>query len=270
MPGAAAVVGHDGPVRRPSLPALVVLSCCLLGACTAEPDEAGTEAPSPAAAASPSTGPPAGTAGPAESTSTEASSADTALTVSAPGESGPSGIEVVHGDDGVTTIRTGAAPGAPATITLDSPGRLRVNADSTVTILDDDGAPVAGLSRVTGGAQLTAVDTTTVHVEASEATTAETMLGTEAVESTAWGQREGGRSLAVAPTRWARSAGEAGTDLVWAELVAADPEVDQPGMHDQLVCHSIGAPAKDTWNLEPWRPDVGLVAVLADRCNPTD
>jgi hypothetical protein len=40
-------------------------------------------------------------------------------------------------------------------------------------------------------------------------------------------------------------------------------------MHDQLVCHGIGAPDKATWNLEPWRPDVGLLAVLAAGCNPS-
>ncbi len=39
-------------------------------------------------------------------------------------------------------------------------------------------------------------------------------------------------------------------------------------MHDQLTCHALGAPDKETWNLEPWRPDVGLLAVLAAACNP--
>ena len=35
------------------------------------------------------------------------------------------------------------------------------------------------------------------------------------------------------------------------------------------VLDAIGAPDKATWNLEPWRPDVGLFAVLAGACNPT-
>lgn len=94
-------------------------------------------------------------------------------------------------------------------------------------------------------------------------------LGTRAVRSTDWGEREGGRSLAVDPTAWARTAGQAGQELVWAQLVAAEPEVDTPTMHDQLVCHAVGAPDKATWNLEPWRPDVGLLATMAARCNPT-
>ncbi|MFB7888630.1 DUF2599 domain-containing protein [Cellulosimicrobium cellulans] len=94
-------------------------------------------------------------------------------------------------------------------------------------------------------------------------------LGTQALRGTDWGEREGGRSLAVDPTAWARAAGQAGQELVWAQLVAAEPEVDTPTMHDQLVCHAVGAPAKATWNLEPWRPDVGLLATMSARCNPT-
>ncbi|MBN0039242.1 DUF2599 domain-containing protein [Cellulosimicrobium cellulans] len=93
-------------------------------------------------------------------------------------------------------------------------------------------------------------------------------LGTQAVRSTDWGEREGGRSLAVDPTAWARAAGQAGRELVWAQVVAAEPEADTPTMHDQLVCHAVGAPDKATWNLEPWRPDVGLLATMAARCNP--
>jgi hypothetical protein len=108
-------------------------------------------------------------------------------------------------------------------------------------------------------------DTLEVSADAETATT----LGTSGVVSAHWGDREGGDSLAVDATAWARHAGQAGVDVVWAELVAADAGVDTATMHDQLVCHALGAPDKDTWNLEPWRPDVGLVQVLAARCNPT-
>jgi len=93
-------------------------------------------------------------------------------------------------------------------------------------------------------------------------------LGTHAVRSTEWGEREGGRSLAVDATAWARAAGRAGQDLVHAQVVAAEPEAGTATMRDQLVCHAVGAPDKPTWNLEPWRPDVGLIATMAARCNP--
>jgi hypothetical protein len=97
----------------------------------------------------------------------------------------------------------------------------------------------------------------------------EITLGTSAVASAEWGEREGGRSLAVEPTAWAREAGTAGANLMWAELVAADPVIDTATMHDQLVCHSVGAREQATWDLEPWRPDVGLPEVMAARCNPS-
>ncbi|QUC01716.1 DUF2599 domain-containing protein [Cellulosimicrobium cellulans] len=108
----------------------------------------------------------------------------------------------------------------------------------------------------------------TATTDAAEAWDVVVPLGTRAVRSTDWGEREGGRSLAVDPTAWARAAGQAGRELVWAQVVAAEPEADTPTMHDQLVCHAVGAPDKATWNLEPWRPDVGLLATMSARCNP--
>lgn len=90
-----------------------------------------------------------------------------------------------------------------------------------------------------------------------------------ALESATWGEDEGGRSLAVVPAPWVRTAEDfAAVDQLWAELVETYPEADSPGMYDQLVCHVVGAPEKDSWNLEPWRPDVGLPAVMRARCNP--
>ncbi|QAY71942.1 DUF2599 domain-containing protein [Xylanimonas protaetiae] len=100
-------------------------------------------------------------------------------------------------------------------------------------------------------------------------TTGPTVDHGPALESATWGEREGGRSLIVVPAPWVRTSGDlAAVDALWAEVLAVHPDADTPGMEDQLVCHALGAPDKDTWNLEPWRPDVGLVAVLQARCNP--
>jgi len=162
----------------------------------------------------------------------------------------------------------------PVALTLTSDGTFEPRADGSVTVRAG-GTAVGGLS-APRGARLVAADGTHLEVRplADDASggaddDVTTTLGTSAVERTDWGDREGGRSLAVVPTDWAREAGQAGVDLAWAELVAADPEVDTATMHDQLECHAIGAPDKDSWNLEPWRPDVGLVATMAARCNPT-
>ncbi|WP_147572566.1 DUF2599 domain-containing protein, partial [Cellulomonas massiliensis] len=89
-----------------------------------------------------------------------------------------------------------------------------------------------------------------------------------AVEDAAWGEREGGRSLAVTPSAWARRGSDAARALVRRQLVAAEPDAGSATMLDQLRCHEIGAPDKATWNLEPWRPDVGLAATIRALCNP--
>lgn len=190
-------------------------------------------------------------------------SGDVELTVSSPR---PPDVEP---GDTSTTASLDIGPEGPATLTADGGRTFAVNTDGTVTVLDDDGTPVAGLTAPSGGARFVPGDGSSVHLVAEAAGTATTTLGSRAVAATAWGDREGGPSLAVAPTDWARTAGAAGEDLVRTELVAADPQADTATMRDQLTCHAVGAPDKATWNLEPWRPDVGLAAVLAARCNPT-
>ena len=90
-----------------------------------------------------------------------------------------------------------------------------------------------------------------------------------AVDSAVWGEAEGGRSLAVTPSAWARAGSLAAQEGLWAQLVAQAPDADTPGMQAQLECHELGAPDKATWNLEPWRPDVDGLEMIAARCNPT-
>ncbi|HEY5518204.1 MAG TPA: DUF2599 domain-containing protein, partial [Cellulomonas sp.] len=68
---------------------------------------------------------------------------------------------------------------------------------------------------------------------------------------------------------WVRAGGLAAQDATWAAVVALAPEAGTTGMHDQFLCHALGAADKATWNLEPWRPDVGSLATLAASCNPT-
>ncbi|PVU84140.1 DUF2599 domain-containing protein [Cellulomonas sp. WB94] len=99
--------------------------------------------------------------------------------------------------------------------------------------------------------------------------TATVWFGTALVTRATWGEREGGRSLAVDPTPWARAGGLAAQDATWAAVVALAPDADTTAMHDQFLCHALGAADKATWNLEPWRPDVGSMATLVARCNPT-
>lgn len=165
--------------------------------------------------------------------------------------------------------------GTPLVVSLTTEGSLAVTTDGGVVLRDAAGAVVAGISPPTGRARFVSADTNTARLvlrapaEGQAATPVTFSIGERALVSAQWRERSDGPSLFVDPTPWARTSGEAGWALAWAELLAAHPEADTPGMHDQLVCHGLGAPDKETWNLEPWRPDAGLIAVMAARCNPT-
>ncbi|WP_253705761.1 DUF2599 domain-containing protein [Cellulosimicrobium sp. 72-3] len=189
------------------------------------------------------------------------------------GRHGAPGTPGADGADGASGAASGAADGADAgpAASTPAPGTPRVR----VALVDAHRAEVTLVG--TAGTTSDADDAAgapagdadgTATPDAAAAWDVVVPLGTRAVRSTGWGEREGGRSLAVDPTAWARAAGQAGRELVWAQVVAAEPEADTPTMHDQLVCHAVGAPDKATWNLEPWRPDVGLLATMSARCNP--
>lgn len=184
-----------------------------------------------------------------------------------PGADGADGANGASGAEGGTADGTDAGPaaGTPA------PGTPRVR----VALVDAHRAEVTLVGTAGtapgGGDAAGAPDGDpdgTATTDDAGAWEVVVPLGTRAVRSTDWGEREGGLSLAVDPTAWARAAGQAGQELVWAQVVAAEPEADTPTMHDQLVCHAVGALDKATWNLEPWRPDVGLLATMSARCNP--
>lgn len=95
-----------------------------------------------------------------------------------------------------------------------------------------------------------------------------------AIVSATWTRAEGGRSLEVVPADALRDC--AGPLVRWDDippgwssvLTLAGSEADSPGMLQQYTCHLRFAPAKDTWNLEPWRPDVTQEQLWATGCNP--
>jgi len=106
-------------------------------------------------------------------------------------------------------------------------------------------------------------------VDAGPAGTATLVFGADPLVKEHWTTQEGGRSLAVVPAPWVRTGGLAAQDALWAAVVAKVPEADSKTMHDQMLCHALGAPDKASWNLEPWRPKVDSLTMLAAGCNPT-
>lgn len=97
------------------------------------------------------------------------------------------------------------------------------------------------------------------------------------VANTQWVSYQDGTSLRVYPTETGRTeAGEPGTlrqgEHAWSEVVKRNPDADTPGMREQFLCHWQFAefiqPGKTSWNLEPWRPVVSTLSLLANGCNP--
>jgi hypothetical protein len=186
---------------------------------------------------------------------------------------------------GVTVLvaapAVGVTPDADSSARLDVPGgdaRLAAPEGMTLTALSDgsavvrdaSGAFVAGLTTEPWGARLTQVGPEVVRLTHAQDDPgpAGAWFTSVVVDSAVWGRAEGGRSLAVSPSGWGRVGSLAAQEGLWAQVVAQAPDADTPGMRAQLECHELGAPDKETWNLEPWRPDVDALEMIKDRCNP--
>lgn len=248
--------------------------------------------------------PPAPTEDPTTSPSSEPSPASPSLVVHADVSSGAvvldhesAGTSPETGEPATVSSVPDADTGAVLTLTLPDPqtsvsldvpaapgGAARSEADSSAAVTSPDGRLVLGMSSPEGTAPdgshppvrwSADDDGPRLVLDLGDVDPADfplvvtTHLGTSVVASTSWGEREGGRSLAVTPTDWGRVSGATGSVFAWADLLAADPTADTPGMEEQLQCHLLGAREKATWNLEPWRPAVSLVEYALARCNPT-
>ncbi|EFV12055.1 hypothetical protein HMPREF9336_03086 [Segniliparus rugosus ATCC BAA-974] len=88
------------------------------------------------------------------------------------------------------------------------------------------------------------------------------------IDHVAWTNTPDGPSLHVFPTQAGRDAPADEQGEAWAEVLRLAPDADSPSMREQFDCHQSFAKAKESWNLEPWRPVVGVAALLASACNP--
>ncbi|MGL6236009.1 MAG: DUF2599 domain-containing protein [Segniliparus sp.] len=88
------------------------------------------------------------------------------------------------------------------------------------------------------------------------------------IDHVAWVDTPDGPSLHVFPAQAGRDAPVDEQSAAWAEVLRLAPEADTPGMREQFDCHQGFAKNKASWNLEPWRPPVDMVTMLASACNP--
>ncbi|MEN0128499.1 MAG: DUF2599 domain-containing protein [Brevundimonas sp.] len=263
--------------------ALAVAVTALLVGCTARGAEPGPDLSPPAASST--TALPSGSSSPTSQAPTSAAATSAAPTSAAP----PSAATVRESG---TKIRSAGAtihvlPAADVELTkkVARDGSVHLHLTASTAPVDEpvayiagtgakalaDGTALAGHGGLSpdGGSLRPSSKGVLALYARTAGTAASVWFAGTAVDDTDWGVREGGRSLAVTPSTWARGGGLAAADLTWTQLVEREPDADSASMHDQLRCHELGAPDKATWNLEPWRPQVDGLAMLAARCNPT-
>ncbi len=75
----------------------------------------------------------------------------------------------------------------------------------------------------------------------------------------------------VRPTRAGRLADWEGTQQAWRQAVQQGVP-DRAHLRQQFLCHplSIVGRGKPTWDLEVWRPEVGLERTMLAACNPDE
>jgi Protein of unknown function (DUF2599) len=100
--------------------------------------------------------------------------------------------------------------------------------------------------------------------------------GAAALVATAhWSATSAGFRLHVRPSHYGRAhaAGRPGLALEQALRAAGTRPLAittgiRQSLTNQLACHAEFATRKPWWDLETWRPDVGLAATVLAACNP--
>ena len=88
------------------------------------------------------------------------------------------------------------------------------------------------------------------------------------IDHVEWVGTPDGPSLHVFPSQAGRDAPADQQGAEWSEVLRLAPEAGTPGMREQFDCHQSFAKNKESWNLEPWRPQVDMMEMLSSACNP--
>ncbi len=90
------------------------------------------------------------------------------------------------------------------------------------------------------------------------------------IQSARWILLPEGKRLVVRPSACGRRTATRSTRAAFAEAIRRGGRgaPDYRSLYWQFLCHAQFARTKPTWDLEAWRPDVGLAGTIAARCNP--
>lgn len=136
-----------------------------------------------------------------------------------------------------------------------------------------DSATAAATPQATSKTTTASIPTPGQQFSTSPTPTVDPFAGQPLIDNTVWTDTIDGPRLLVHPTPAGRQTTYPGSDeRAWQEVLTQAPDADSPGMRDQFLCHWVWArlvqPNKPSWNLEPWRPDVGYQATVDAHCNP--
>ncbi|MCL2455019.1 MAG: DUF2599 domain-containing protein [Micrococcales bacterium] len=73
----------------------------------------------------------------------------------------------------------------------------------------------------------------------------------------------------VTPTLLGRTSNSLMYSTLYSDAVSRGMP-NQQKYHDQLICHPLSevARVKSTWNIDSWRPNVGMARTILAGCNP--
>jgi hypothetical protein len=90
------------------------------------------------------------------------------------------------------------------------------------------------------------------------------------IASAVWHREPQGLRIIITPTRCGRRTAAQTPHAAFDEAIRRGGRgaPDRGSLYWQFVCHANLAQTKATWNLEAWRPDVGLIGTIMAGCNP--
>lgn len=166
------------------------------------------------------------------------------------------------------------------TITAETGSAWREGLDGGAYLLDEEGDYLLTVSAPTVSTDQEATTTrwiisdNTLVADADGHSDAQltTYAGAVLVKSVKKSSEKGKPRYLITPTKVGRATPSAiHAKTGWAQ--AKRKGVDRPtkGLFEQYVCHPMSqvARVKSTWNIESWRPTVGMARTVAARCNPS-
>ncbi len=168
-------------------------------------------------------------------------------------------------------------------VTVPDGGHVELAPDGSALVLDDAGQIVATAAtpwaKDANGQPVATYFTTdgttlTQHVAhnvpgTAYPVTADPWWAPARVDHIVWVNTPWGRSLHVYMTWYGYTTSFVVPGTAFNEVMQKAGIGWSGSMYNQFVCHAdLAPPWKESWNLDTWRPDVGLLKTIAKRCNP--